>query len=338
MKKCPFCGAVIEENARFCLYCMKTFNSKVEMKSANKKNKRWLIILTALLLLLLSIIICILLFRKSGDTENKDYTNGTTVATESTTSPDENILGTTDETPDTVTGSTGLNESNPPLSVEVITPDTNTNTNLSTDKATDNQTVPSHPVTQPTTEGATNPPPKPTIPDTTADNTPQQNETHEAVNWTYRNATTYDYYKNYNKIEAYDAIIITGFTNIPSNGIYDIPEKIDGKIVVGIDMSDSGAYTFNSVGSTVKKVYLPKHLNKINGNIFSSCVNLTDIYIHGDYLYMVPSALPEKSARSSKLTLHTTDDCWCLYGAKAFSVYCSPYGANEYYALWAQLD
>ena len=337
MKKCPFCGADIEENARFCLYCMKSFNSKVEVKSTNKKSKRWLIILTAFLLLLLSIIICILLFRKSEDRENKDYTNSTTVASESTTSPDESILSGTDEPSDTVTGSTGLKESNPPLSVEVVTPDTNTNTNLSTDKATDNQTVPSQPVNQPTIEGTTNSPTKPTIPDTTVNNTPQQNETYEAVNWTYRKATTYDYYKNYNKIEATDAVIITGFTNIPSNGIYDVPEKIDGKVVVGIDMSDSGAYTFNSVGSAVKKVFLPKYLNKINGNIFSSCVNLTDIYIRGDYLYMVPSALPERSARNAKVTIHTTEDCWCLYGAKYMSVYCSPYGPNEYYALWEEL-
>ena len=314
---------------------MKTFNSKIEIKKDNKKNKRWLIILTAFLLLLLSIIICIFLCRdhhNNSNTENKSH-NSTNIAKTSTTYPEEGTIHGTDNQTETVADITNPNTS-------TVSEGEKTTTDTDTNPYSPNDTLPetSNPVNQPVTDNETVQPTNPVIPDTTENALPPQNETHEEVGWIYRKATTYDYYKNYNKIEASDAIIITGFTNIPSNGIYDIPEKIDGKTVVGIDMSNSSAYTFNSAGTSVRKIYLPKQLNKINGNIFSACTDITDIYVKGNYLYMEPSALPEKSSRSGKITIHSTDDCWCLYGAKYLSVYCSPYGANEYYALWTELN
>lgn len=300
--------------------------------------------MAAVLLLIISIILCVI-WHKGSDTnghtedktneitvsaneENNDITAGAVVSdiststdteteTDSVSSSLENNITTDDDIPVTAESKAPAIPSSGVVSEEEKdTPTTSVSATNSNTTATDAPVITTLPSQIPTTE----------------------NETHEAVSWTYRQATSYDYYKNYNKIATEDAIIITGFTSIPSNGIFEIPEKINGKTVVAIEMTASGAHSFNSVGTNVRKVYLPKYLNKINGNIFSSCNNLTDIYVNSDYLYIEPSALPSKGSRNNKLTFHTTEDSWCLYGAKYFSVYCSPYGANEYYAVWEEIN
>jgi len=53
MKKCPKCKAEIQENARFCLYCMTSFDEKQAVDADKNTDKRWLIIAAALLALLL---------------------------------------------------------------------------------------------------------------------------------------------------------------------------------------------------------------------------------------------------------------------------------------------
>lgn len=48
MKNCPFCKAEIEENARFCLYCMKPLVEKDMIKLPKKR--RWILVLVAVVL------------------------------------------------------------------------------------------------------------------------------------------------------------------------------------------------------------------------------------------------------------------------------------------------
>ncbi|MBR5272827.1 MAG: hypothetical protein IKU25_05465 [Clostridia bacterium] len=48
MSKCPFCGADIEESARFCLYCMQSLTEKEQVLLHPKKKPRWLLIVAAL--------------------------------------------------------------------------------------------------------------------------------------------------------------------------------------------------------------------------------------------------------------------------------------------------
>lgn len=48
MKKCPFCGANIEESARFCLYCMQSLTEKEQILPHQKKKPQWLIIIAAI--------------------------------------------------------------------------------------------------------------------------------------------------------------------------------------------------------------------------------------------------------------------------------------------------
>lgn len=53
MKKCPFCGADIEDSARFCLYCMQSLVEKEEiLLHEEKKKPQWLRIIAAVVAVL----------------------------------------------------------------------------------------------------------------------------------------------------------------------------------------------------------------------------------------------------------------------------------------------
>ena len=52
MKNCPYCNAQIEEEARFCLYCMSPLTPRTALKPAKQK-KRWLLPAALILLVLL---------------------------------------------------------------------------------------------------------------------------------------------------------------------------------------------------------------------------------------------------------------------------------------------
>ncbi len=45
--KCPYCGAELQENARFCLYCMKSLQDKQTIETPRVKKWRWLIPIAA---------------------------------------------------------------------------------------------------------------------------------------------------------------------------------------------------------------------------------------------------------------------------------------------------
>ena len=49
MKKCPFCGADIEDSARFCLYCMQSLVEKEQILLHEKKKPQWFLIIAAII-------------------------------------------------------------------------------------------------------------------------------------------------------------------------------------------------------------------------------------------------------------------------------------------------
>ena len=63
MKKCPFCGADIEDSARFCLYCMQSLTEKEQVQLHKKKKPQWLLIIAAIVaaIVMLSITLAIIL-------------------------------------------------------------------------------------------------------------------------------------------------------------------------------------------------------------------------------------------------------------------------------------
>ncbi len=72
MKRCPYCGAVIEENARFCLYCMKELEGKVEVNARPVLSRKtiWLAALSACFTVA---VICAVIFI-GGDTDTQFLT------------------------------------------------------------------------------------------------------------------------------------------------------------------------------------------------------------------------------------------------------------------------
>ena len=75
MKKCPFCGTDIEDNARFCLYCMQSLVEKEQILPYKKKKPQWLLIIAAIVGVSLMIILLI------GMSKNQD-TNGNYIPSE----------------------------------------------------------------------------------------------------------------------------------------------------------------------------------------------------------------------------------------------------------------
>ena len=59
MKKCPYCGAEIEESARFCLYCMQSLTEKEQIPTHQKKRPKPQIILASVIAPLMIFAVCL---------------------------------------------------------------------------------------------------------------------------------------------------------------------------------------------------------------------------------------------------------------------------------------
>lgn len=88
MKKCPFCKAQIEDNARFCLYCMKSLTGKEIIASPKEKKRKWPLLVAGVVLL--TICLCLLLAFCTGKEEPEPIQdNGTVTTTQAEEFPGE---------------------------------------------------------------------------------------------------------------------------------------------------------------------------------------------------------------------------------------------------------
>lgn len=150
-----------------------------------------------------------------------------------------------------------------------------------------------------------------------------------AAAYSYREATAEDCFTSGN-IPAYpveDVIVITGVSTAASDGVYIIPEIIDGKKVAAIMPS---AFCDPEIKDTVKKVVVPSSLKTIWQNAFSECYNLSDIYLSGTTIDIFESAFANSSKRTSKLTIHCSREC------KTFGFYYYRNIAQNYDAEYQQ--
>lgn len=331
MKTCPFCGATIEENARFCLYCMTSLEEKqtVHIRKTGKGRKTAAaaaVAVFAVLFVAAATVGLLWLSRPDGDGASSSPevdTLATAFTTTTTASAVTDVpsasLTTGRETQTTVSAATATTTDG---GVTSGTTQTALSTTRSTGKTTAGSSVAS------TTVGTL-----PTVPSTT---TTVQSPTYTPVAWCVRAAFSFDYDERYNHVAPEDAVVIVGLMSIPDDGVYVIPETIDGKTVVAVDFALQQGYAFGdaAVRDTVKAVYLPPSLTTLCADAFSGCSNLIDVYVAGEYLYAEPSAFPSVAARNGTLTFHTAEEAWCLYGSAPFNVYCSAVGVNGYEARW----
>ena len=361
MKKCPFCGEKLDDSARFCLYCMKPLEEKEKIVNLPDKRKKHiiLVILSALAVAVLVALLFICL-RSCGDNTGNtkgnqrenigsqkssatpiftDYSVFTDVPTTTFKPTNENI------------SATDFLQKSP--SVTFVQSNTNVPTNTSIPgvsstatpflETTYKPTATKIPFSSATTGGTSTPTATVTFtPKTTIAPTPAT-EIMEEVTWYYYDTTgsssegfLIDMYGDGN---FENTITICGFKNITSNGIYKIPDMIDGKTVVALNMSagKSQGYTFSSadVIDTVKKVYLPPRLMVVIGeSAFTKCPNITDLYVASEKLHIASNYFPYyynyTAATKNGFTLHASEDCIALYIDRK-TTFKSVVGSGSYY-------
>lgn len=307
MKKCPFCQADIEDNARFCVFCMSSLQEKQKIEAKIKPKSKWpiftaiggafaaiggvaLVVIVSLLVAL--ILIISLLFLGKSNTDNNSSLSY--FSEQIISSNQSNIIG-SDEV---IIGKDDNQD----------TKDTATQTEESTDgddvKGDDK---PSHSGTSSTHSSSKESPSssKDESNSSTQSEVPPPSKT-EAV-YIYRDAVATDCYPPGHAVyDVTDVIVITGVSSPSSDGIYVIPEKINGKKVGAIMPS---AFNDPAISSTVKKVVIPATVRSIWQNAFSNCYNLTDIYIYSKVVEIYENSFADVSKRNGSLTIHCTRDC-----------------------------
>ena len=282
MKNCPFCKAEIEENARFCLYCMRSLEEKQVVATTKK---RWLRPILAIGLVVAALLIWLLL----PEPENLPVTPTEPPILAETTLPAE----TEQPTPQQTEGTTAPEQTTP-----VTAPASDT---LPEVKPAPETTLP-----EVTTPEATVPEVKP-VPETTIPTTTQPEVVNTPVNpanavvYAYRPAEKADDL-NANYTNPGNHIVITGVLTPSANGEYIIPAYIEGQRVISVDK-------FAFAGVSVRKILIEDGVKNVFPYAFSDCVDLTDIYIAGTSVMISTDAFPEPGSRSGILTFHCSADC-----------------------------
>lgn len=335
MKKCPKCKAEIQEEARFCLYCMTSFEEKHTIETPKENNKRWLIIIAAVLAVVL-VVISIVLFASKGNIHNdsNNNSNSSFFSSDSNASTDNNdtelgeqqeVSGessspsssiqtpnSTNNATNNTSGNTTTNSTSTNSSSQSNSSTGNTNSNGSSGTATNNSTPSTSTSTNSSTSDATNSTPTNTQP-----------------KYTYIEATIQNAYPTgYSAMYAPEnAIVITKVNYKEENGNYIIPDTIDGKKVAAIMPS---AFSDSSISSSVKSVTLPATVRTIWGDAFKNCYNLTDLYLKSAVIGIYEDAFPLTSLRNEKLTIHCKRDC------RDFNFYYYRNIANKYDAEYEE--
>ncbi len=313
MKKCPKCKAGIHENARFCLYCMTSFEDKqtIENKNENTNNKKRWLCLVAIVLVFALLIYGVVALKGNGNKKTSSAGGDTKTGTTYDGTSVDNSIGDDTNASQFFNGESNITEtvSSSNVSTTVLNyPHKETDTELNNsfinpipEKETTKTSVPmfdDKPIKAPSAgEIEENNKVSESVLSTTV---PQES----TAKYIYRDAKYGDDYSVRADID--NCIVITGVKTPSSNGEYRIPEKIDGKKVVAIM---GYAFCGEGIKDTVKKVFVPACVKNIWNYAFAECRNLTDIYFLGDSIYTESLAFPDKSKQNGTLTIHCSSNC-----------------------------
>lgn len=314
MKKCPKCKAEIQEEARFCLYCMTSFEEKRTIETPKGNNKRWLIIIATVLVLVLIVDCVFLLVQKNNSTTGE---NDTLLTSSISSNLDNSNDNSTTPSEPKVTESQG-NETSAPTSsnqIQTYSKDENSNTAGSTTDDTTTSSESQSSSTNSTTDGSPSNPSTSTPPGTSSSESDSSNSNTSSSTpaitqpkYSYIEATIENAYPTgYSAMYAPEnAIVITKVNYKEESGNYIIPDTIDGKKVAAIMPS---AFSDSSISLSVKSVTLPATVRTIWGDAFKNCLNLTDLYIKSTVIGIYENAFPASVNRNGKITFHCKRDC-----------------------------
>lgn len=318
MKECPKCKAKIHKEARFCLYCMTSFEEKEIIENKKTINKRWLYIIAAVLVFVALLLVLIVWLDSKQDPP-------------APTQPDESVATTIPSEQQTVDTSAPVTDTKPSSSADEqqtsdgtenspvndkpsgITQQNGTSSGtVTSDESVPTQDTPVNPAPEQneTDDTPIDPPPEQNESDDTPVNpAPEQNETDDIQSkYSYEDATISNAYPTgYGTVNAPEnSVVITKVNYIEESGNYVIPDTIDGKKVAAI-MPD--AFGDAKISALVKSVSLPSTVRTIWGNAFNGCVNLTDLYLKSTAVEIYKDAFVSAEKRSGKLTIHCKKDC-----------------------------
>lgn len=306
MKKCPFCHADIEDNARFCVFCMSSLQEKEKIENQPKNNQRWLYILSTFLLLVLIFIITIFALSKNEVNNSSEASIQSEITSKKLFSNQSDILSS-----ETISNNTHTDNSSQD---SALNNSSNTTTNyynstIVTQSANDSQSNTNSNSSNSTATSQLQPVQNDNNDtQTSEEDINQETITNTEAKYLYRDAVATDCYTEGNipaqPIE--NVIVITGVACAANDGIYTIPEEIDGKRVGAIMPY---AFSDTAISGTVKKVIVPTSVKTIWQNAFSSCYNLTDIYLYGKTIDIYETAFADVSNRTETLTIHCSRDC-----------------------------
>ncbi len=297
MKKCPKCKAEIEENSRFCLYCMTSFEEK-QIIETKKKNRRWLYIIAALLAFLFLGFLVFLFSQNENSAKASKSSSKEAVAS-------RDVSDNKEQSSEFENGKSSDLSSNK-------TPDSSKNEDDTDNKISGN-----------TSDNKVSNAPQNTLPSnntssgTTSKKPSSSNKTEEnsgsgssgpidltSATYYYRDAKYGDDFLVSANLE--NAVVITGVKTPSADGKYEIPETLSGKRVIAIMPL---AFCDNSVSNTVRTVVVPSSVKTIWNDAFATCYNLTDIYFKGNSVYTESQAFAQSSKRSGTLTIHCSAGC-----------------------------
>lgn len=334
MKLCPHCQASIADNARFCLHCMTPLNEKRVIPKPLYLPHRWLSLAAAVLALVCAVTAGVhtlphlAVSPETPSTPTPEFAplpplwgGMGDISTAPSRDEERNEAGDAPETsvigpaPHTTTQFVipawpGGTES---TTARTLIPRPTTTKGGTTTKTTTSAKTTSRTTTTRTTAAV---PTYPAVWDEQAVYYTEDGQAFEEVEWTYKPywsdtfkyspiiALTYTISKTCTyKLPLSGCIVVTGFDAPTANGYYRVPPAIDGKVVLGVDMSTdvSGACQFNdaTIAPTVKCITFPKEMLFLNKSTIDQCTNLERLYFDCNKLYMDPKALPQGSSNTS---------------------------------------